>query len=184
MTAINLLPWRELKREREKKQFLSYLTIGAFIAAMIIFFMDLYAQHLIKIQQARNKLLDEQITLLDRQVKSIADIKKLRQELVARMQIIQNLQTRRGLVVHLLDELVKIMPDDAYLVSIERIDSHVTVLGFAASNASISQIMRKIQNNPWIQDPQLSEIKKANDDNNNLENQFKLNFSLTKKTRD
>ena len=184
MTEINLLPWRELKREREKKRFSIYLVMALVVAAAIVFLVNLYAQELIDRQTDRNQMLQNEIALLDKQIKSIAEIKKLRQALVARMEIVQNLQATRSLIVHLLDELVKIMPDGVYLTSVERSVDKVTLLGYAESNTNISQLMRNIQHNRWIQDPELTEIKKTNEDKPDVVNQFKLSFVLSPKISD
>ena len=102
--------------------------------------------------------------------KEIANIKKLRQALLARMNIVQNLQATRSLTVRLFDELIKIMPDGVYLTNVERAGDKITLLGYAESNTNISQLMRNIENNRWIQDPELTEIKKSKD---TLDKRFK-----------
>jgi len=182
MTDINLLPWREVRREREKKRFTIYLFIAMAGAVVIVFLINMYAQHLVENQTNRNQLLQDEIVLLEKQIKEIADIKKLRQALLARMDIVQNLQATRSLTVRLFDELIKIMPDGVYLTSVERNLDKVTLLGYAESNSNISQLMRNIESNQWIKNPELTEIKKSKEAKSEVENQFKLSFILSPKT--
>jgi len=182
MTEINLLPWRELKREREKKRFTIYLFMALVGAAFIVFLINMYAQQLVENQTNRNQHLQDEITQLEKQIKEIANIKKLRQALLARMNIVQNLQATRSLTVRLFDELIKIMPDGVYLTNVERAGDKITLLGYAESNSTISQLMRNIENNRWIQDPELTEIKKSKEAKTDVENQFKLSFILSPKT--
>jgi type IV pilus assembly protein PilN len=178
MTDINLLPWRELRREREKKQFTTYLFVGMISAAIVVFLINSYAKQLIDNQTYSNNQLQEEIDQLKKQISEIAELKKLRQALIARMTIVQNLQATRSLTVRLFDELVKILPDGVFLTNVERVSNKVTLLGYSESNSNISQLMRNIETNRWIQNPELTEIKKSKDAQTSVENEFKLSFIL------
>ena len=182
MTEINLLPWREQKREQEKKEFLTYLVVGVVGAIIIVFLINYYATYLVDMQTQRNQRLKNEITELEKQIVAIRDIKTLRQALIARMVIVQNLQATRTLTVHLLDEIIKIIPDGVYLYQMGRVVNKVTILGYAESNTNISQLMRSIEKNFWIQDPELTEIKKITDVKQLDESEFKLSFILKSKT--
>ncbi len=181
MTEINLLPWREQKREREKKQFITYLVVGLVSAIIIVFLINYYSTWLVDMQTKRNQRLKDEITQLETQIKEISEIKTLRQALIARMVIVQNLQATRTLTVRLLDELIRIIPDGVYLYEIDRVGDKVTLLGYAESNTNISQLMRSIQNSVWTQDPELTEIKKATEAKQPDKNEFKLSFILKSK---
>ncbi|WP_133127112.1 PilN domain-containing protein [Legionella nagasakiensis] len=182
MTEINLLPWRELKREREKKQFTIYLFLALISAAAVVFLINIYAKQLIEHQSSRNQLLENEITRLKQQIKEIEEIKAIREALIARMIIIQNLQATRSLTVRLFDELIKIMPDGVFLTYVERKEDKITILGYAESNSNISQLMRNIENNNWIKEPYLTEIKKTQEESSSrVENEFKLSFILSPK---
>ena len=182
MTDINLLPWREQKREREKKQFITYLTTGAISAIAIVLIINYYATYLVDMQEHRNQRLKDEITQLEKKIKEISEIKKLRQALIARMNIVQNLQATRTLTVRLLDEIIRILPEGVYLYQIERVGDKVTLLGYAESNTNISKLMRSIEGSVWIKDPELTEIKKTTDNKLPDENEFKLGFILKSKT--
>jgi type IV pilus assembly protein PilN len=182
MTEINLLPWREKKREQEKKQFTISLLIGLIMAVVVVFLIDYYAKSLLDAQTQRNQRLKDEITQLEKQIKEISEIKKLRQALIARMTIVQNLQATRALTVRLFDEIIKIMPDGVYLNHVERVGDKVTLLGYAESNTNISLLMRHIESNAWIQNPVLTEIKKSLEAKKLDENEFKLSFILKSKS--
>ena len=182
MTEINLLPWREKKREQETRRFTIFLFVGLTVGVVVVFLMDYYANYIVDEQMQRNQQLKNEITQLEKKIKDISEIKKLRQALVARMNIVQDLQATRTLTVRLLDEIIKIMPDGVYLNQIERLGDKITLLGYAESNTNISRLMRDIQASVWIQDPELTEIKKATEAKQSDENTFKLSFVLKSKT--
>lgn len=179
MTDINLLPWRELKREQEKKAFFLQIALGVVCAVIVVLLANYYVNHIIENQRNRNQILELEIKKLEKQIKEIEEIKKLRQALIARMIIIQNLQATRILTVRLFDELIKIMPDGVYLTRMERQGDKITLLGYAESNSNISQLMRNIEKNVWIKEPDLTEIKKTKESPKRIENEFKLSFILS-----
>ena len=185
MTEINLLPWREQKRELEKKQFITYLIVGLVSAVIIVFLINYYASYLVDSQTDRNQRLKNEILTLDAQIKDISMIKKLRLSLIARMNIIRNLQATRILTVHLLDEIISIIPDGMYLYEVKREGDKVTVSGYSESNTSVSQLMRSIEGSIWLKDPALNDIKKIADSKDikpTEKNEFKLTFILKTKT--
>lgn len=108
------------------------------------------------------------------------------------MTIVQNLQATRGLTVHLFDELIKVLPDGVYLTQMKREGNRITLLGYSESNSNVSILMRNIEANPWIQEPELTEIKKSKDQQDanaavnptpeTGENEFKLSFVLKPKS--
>ncbi len=181
MTEINLLPWRERKREQEKKMFTTMLLTGFIIAAGIVFLINYYATNLVSNQTVRNQTLQTEITNLDEQIKEIKALKQIREGLVSRMSIVQNLQSTRTMMVHLFDELIKVMPPGIYVTKLERKNDVVTLWGFAESNTNISILMRSIEANIWIQNPVLTEIKKMDEKKQAANNEFKLSFVLKPK---
>lgn len=190
MTEINLLPWREIKREHEKKQFTTMLLAALIFAAGTVFLFNYYATSLVDGETQRNQRLQDQINTLNKDIEEIKKLKEIREALISRMTIVQNLQATRTLTVHLFDELVKVVPDGVYLTQVERAEDRITVLGYSESNTNVSMLMRNIERNPWIKDPVLTEIKKtpvdstpANpnalpDTNASDKNEFKLSFIL------
>lgn len=182
MSNINLLPWREQKREQDKKLFTTMIIISALIAAFIVFLINYYASNLVSNQTERNQMLQKEITALDEQIKEIKTLKQIRESLVSRMAIVQNLQSTRTLMVHLFDELIKVMPAGIYVTKLERQNDIVSLYGYSESNTNISILMRSIEDNNWIQNPVLTEIKKMDDKKQPANNEFKLSFVLKPKT--
>jgi type IV pilus assembly protein PilN len=181
MTEINLLPWREIKREQEKKRFMMLLLSALIWGAGIVFVINYYASDLVDAQTGRNQRLQEEITRYDGQIAEIKALKQVRDGLVSRMRIVYGLQARRILTVHLFDELIKVLPDGVYLTQVKRTGDNVMVQGYSESNTNVSVLMRNIQKNPWIQEPVLTEIKKADDKTAIVDNEFNLNFILKPK---
>lgn len=186
MTEINLLPWRERRREQEKKSVMSLFLLSFVVAVGLVLLINSYVGSLYDSQVARNKRLQDEITSLDGQIIEIKKLKEVRDDLISRMVIVQGLQARRILIVHLFDELIKVLPDGVYLTEMKRVNDTITLQGYSESNTNISILMRNIQKNPWIQDPVLTEIKKDKEKDKDtekqsytvVENEFSLSFIL------
>lgn len=183
MTQINLLPWRELKREQEKKLFTTMLLVCIVVAAFIVFLINSYASGLVSNQITRNQMLQKEINNMDAQIKEIKNLQKAREMLISRMSIVQHLQSTRTLMVHLFDELINVIPSGIYLAQIDGKNDVISISGHTESNTFVSMLMRNIENNDWLHNPILTEIKKDDDDKDknkqqSADNEFKLTFVL------
>ena len=159
MIRINLLPHREQRRQARQRQFVS-LSIGLAVlglAAVLLGHVIFLTQ--IENQQSRNSLLKTEIGKLDEQIKEIDKLREQTQALLARKQVVETLQSNRTDAVHLLDQMVRQLPDGIYLKSLRQVGSKVTMIGYAQSNARVSTLMRNIDSSPWLQQPELVEIK-------------------------
>ena len=110
-------------------------------------------------QNDRNNLLKKEIAKLDEQIKEIDRLRDQIQAVLARKQVVETLQANRSEAVHLLDQLVRQLPDGIYLRSVKQIGAKVTIGGYAQSNARVSTLMRNIEASPWLGSPELVEIK-------------------------
>jgi type IV pilus assembly protein PilN len=174
---INLLPHREERRKRSRNHFFVVAGGAAVIGVLIVGLMHTYYAEKIDIQQRRNQFLSSEIAKLD---KEIAEINKLKDEiraLLARKQIIETLQADRAQTVHLLDDLVKRMPEGVYLKSLAQKGPRVNLLGYAQSNARVSTLMRNIEASSWLTNPELVEVKAASVANRRIA-EFNLFMSL------
>ena len=174
---INLLPHREERRKRGRQHFAVLGGLTAVLGAVIVGAGFLYFGGLLDNQNDRNTYLKTEIAKLD---KEIAEIKKLKDEiaaLLARKQIIETLQADRAQTVHLLDQLVRQMPEGVYLRSLVQKGLRVNLLGYAQSNARVSTLMRNIESSPWLASPQLVEIKASKVGTKRL-SEFNMNLKL------
>jgi type IV pilus assembly protein PilN len=159
MIRINLLPHREQKRHARQRQFVS-LSIGLAILGMaVVLLVHVVFGAQIETQESRNSLLKAEIGKLDDQIKEIDKLREQTQALLARKQVVETLQSNRTEAVHLLDQMVRQLPDGIYLKSIKQTGAKVTMVGYAQSNARVSTLMRNIESSPWVQQPELVEIK-------------------------
>jgi len=179
MIRINLLPHRIAKRRQRRRQFYALAGSMVLLGALIGFGVHMvYTAH-IEDQEARNAFLKEEIVRLDRE---IAEIRRLREQIdamLARKQVIENLQRDRGETVYLLSELVKQVPEGIYLKSLKQDGLNVNITGYAQSNARVSALMRNLEASPWLERPQLIETK-AGVLNGRRINEFGMNFVLTR----
>jgi type IV pilus assembly protein PilN len=159
MVRINLLPHREQKRQARQRQFVS-LAIGlAILAIGTIGLGHILIAAQIENQNGRNKLLTTEIAKLDEQIKEIDRLRDQTQALLARKQVVETLQANRTEAVHLLDQLVRQLPDGVYLKSVKQNGTRVTLVGYAQSNARVSTLMRNVESSPWLSAPDLVEIR-------------------------
>lgn len=177
MARINLLPHREERRKRARQHFFVVAGGTAVLGALMVVAVHGFYAAKIETQDERNRFLKSEIAKLD---KEIAEIKKLKDEiqaLLARKQIIETLQLDRAQTVHLLDELVRQMPEGVYLKSLLQKGLNVNVVGYAQSNARVSTLMRNIESSPWLGNPGLVEVKAAIVDKRRV-SEFNLNFQV------
>lgn len=177
MIRINLLPHRELKRKLRQQQIAVFAGMTCALGAVIVWSVHSVIAGKIDYQNGRNQYLIGQTAILDKQIAEIRDIKTKTQELIARKGVVETLQTSRSEVVHLLDQLVRLLPDGVHLQSIKQDGRTVNLVGYAQSNAWVSTLMRKIESSEWLESPLLVEIK-AVTVNNIRQNEFNLKIKI------
>ena len=158
---VNLLPHRAERRKRAKQHFAIVSAGTAVVGLLIIGLVHSYFAERISAQEGRNQFLKSEIAKLETE---IAEINKLKDEiraLLARKQVIETLQADRAQTVHLLDELVKQMPEGVFLKSLSQKGMRIQLLGYAQSNARVSTLMRNIDSSRWLGGPELIEVKSA-----------------------
>ena len=156
---INLLPHREQKRVARQRQFVTLaITLAVLGFAVVALIHGILAAQ-IENQNDRNRLLQSEIAKLDEQIKEIDRLREQIEAVLARKQVVETLQANRNEAVHLIDQLVRQLPDGIYLKSIKQAGTKVTAVGVAQSNARVSTLMRNIEASPWLSRPELVEIK-------------------------
>ena len=161
MANINLLPWREAQRQERKKQFLVGLGATVVGAALAVLLWDVMVNAQIDYQQSRNQHLRTHIALLDQEVAEIRDLQRKRNQLVERMRVIQALQGNRPVIVRLLDQLVRTVPDGVFYTSLETKANVVSIEGVAESNNRVSSLMRRLDASDWLENPNLDAVQAA-----------------------
>lgn len=163
MILINLLPHREAARKRQKEAFFVSLGLAAAVGGLLAGLGYLWIDGQIASQQARNSVLQSEIGRLDKQIKDIAGLQTEITALKARQQAVEDLQADRNLPVHLLNELVRQLPEGVYLMSLRQDNKGIAIQGVAQSNERVSELLRNLGNNsPWLGRPELVEIVASN----------------------
>jgi type IV pilus assembly protein PilN len=183
MIRINLLPHRELKRKARQQQIAILAGAVSFLGILVVWGVYTFIAGNIEYQNARNQFLQSRIAVLDSEIAEIRNIKSQTQELLARKHVVETLQNSRSEVVHLLDQLVRLLPDGVYLQSVKQNDQNITLMGYAQSNAWISMLMRNLESSPWLESPLLIEIK-AMTVNNIRQNEFNMRVKLRRTSLD
>ncbi|MFN4326766.1 MAG: PilN domain-containing protein [Azonexus sp.] len=179
MIRINLLPHREEAKKARREQFMVLAGLVFVLAALVVFAGYTLIGNAISSQESANEFLKREIAVLDKQLDQIKRLKEQTQALLARKQVIENLQRDRGETVYLLNELVRQVPEGVYLKSLKQDGLKVNIVGHAQSNARISALMRNLDASPWLEQPQLIESK-AVVVNGRRVYEFGMNFVLTR----
>jgi type IV pilus assembly protein PilN len=159
MANINLLPWRDERRAELKKEFLVVLGVVVAIGAAIIFLVDLYFSGRIQTQNDRNNYLSQNIEELNKQVEAIRDMQKKRTQLLDRMKVIQELQGNRPIIVRILDQLVRTVPDGVFYTQLQASNNLIKIAGIAESNNRVSSLMRRLEGSDWFTEPNLEGVR-------------------------
>ncbi len=159
MPRINLLPWREELRQKRKKEFLLAVCGAVMMGGLIAYATKLTVQGMISNQNGRNNMLRTEIAALDQQIEQILGLEAQKERLLARMEIIDQLQRSRPEIVHVFDELVTAMPEGVHLVEIRQTDSRIEFKGSAQSSTRVSALMRNIDSSDWLRDPGLDVVE-------------------------
>ncbi len=179
MIRINLLPHRAEKRRARQIQFIALSVISMVLGALLVGFVQVAISSQISYQERRNAYLKQETAVLDKQIEEIKKLREQTQALLARKNVVEGLQSTRSDVVHLLDQMLRILPEGVYLKTIKQTGNRINVVGFAQSNARISTLMRAIEDSPWLDSPTLVEIHASNVGGGRI-SEFTLNFNLTK----
>ncbi len=156
---INLLPWREEQKEQQKREFVSFLGLGVVAATGLMLLVHMLIARQIAFQNDNNIFLKNEITKLDQQIAEIQALQKEKQQLLARMEIIQQLQTNRPQIVRLFDGIVRTVPEGLYLTNLARTGPNLVIDGKAESNTRVSTFMRNIESSNWLKNPVLTYIQ-------------------------
>jgi type IV pilus assembly protein PilN len=159
MPRINLLPWRAELRQKRKKEFLVALLGTVVIAGLLVYVSKLTVQSWIADQQARNGILKNEIAELDKQITAIKGLENQRERLLARMEVIDQLQRSRPEVVHLFDEIVNAIPEGVHLTELTQQNNRVELRGAAQSSTRVSALMRNIDGSEYLSDPGLDVVE-------------------------
>jgi type IV pilus assembly protein PilN len=184
MPQINLLPWRDELRKRREKEFIITAVIAALLMGGVVLGVHLHYESRIAYQNQRNQFIETEITALDKKIKEIENLKKERDRLIARTNVIQNLQSGRPEVVHVFDELVTTLPDGVYYTKVAQKGRGLNLQGVAQSNARVSSLMRSLDTSTWFTNPSLVEIKSDNKQDQSVRlSSFSLNVSQAAKKK-
>jgi type IV pilus assembly protein PilN len=162
MAHINLLPWREKRRKQRQRDFGVTIVLALLATVAVMGYWHWFNESLIDHQKERNKYLERQIAVVDKEIAEIQRLERTRQQLISRMKVIEDLQISRPQIVHLFDEMATIVPDGAHLTELQQAGANLALAGKAQSNARVSTYMRNIDNSPWLASPQLQIIEDRN----------------------
>jgi type IV pilus assembly protein PilN len=169
MPRINLLPWRESERKRKRQEFI--LSIGAAIAtaALVTLLGRWQMSAAIEHQNDRNRIISEEIAELDKQIQEILGLENQKRRLLARMEVIETLQRSRPEIVHIFDEVVRVLPEGVYLTYLKQSGTRFEIRGVAQSSTRVSAFMRNIDASEWLADPALQVVENKGRDGGGAE---------------
>lgn len=177
MAKINLLPWRVERRRLRQKDFYGMLGLAALAGVLVSFLIVSYYNGRVSSQNSRNEFLRGEIVKVDAQISEIDELDKKKNRLLARKDVIEQLQANRSQMVHLFDSLVKTIPDGVTLTAIKQEGDTLTLTGRSQSNSRVSTYMRTLEESGWMTKPDLNVIE-AKAGNPGLPYEFNLKVKL------
>ncbi len=159
MPRINLLPWREEARKKRQREF-GVAAGGAVVAGILVVVLAMFAYgRMISEQEARNDRLKAEIAEIEKSIKEIDELELKKDRLLARMEIIDQLQKSRPEIVHLFDEVARQVPEGVYLTGMKQTGARVEVQGVAQSSTRVSALMRRVDDSEWLTDPEVEKVE-------------------------
>ena len=178
MARINLLPWREELRKERQKQFAFMAAGSAVIALLVVLYIHMHVNGMIENQNSRNDFLKQQISEVESKIREIESLEKQKGQLLARMRVIERLQSNRPEIVHMFDSLAKAVPEGLYLTGIKQNGRTLVIEGRAQSNARVSSFMRNLDASPWFENPVLDVIEAKGNNTKNKGDDRSRDFVL------
>ncbi len=179
MIRINLLPHREEKRKARRQQFYALAGMIAVLGGMIVFLVHTVISQYTDAQQQKNAFLKKEIASLDKEINEIKRLKEQTEALLSRKQVIESLQSNRTEAVQLFNELARQMPEGVYLKALKQSGALVNLVGYAQSNARVSNLMRNLDGSPLLERPNLVEIRAVTVAGRRV-NEFNLNVTISR----
>jgi type IV pilus assembly protein PilN len=159
MPSINLLPWREAQRKKRQRDF-GVAMGGSVVAGVLIVVLSmLLFNSMISAQERRNQRLTAEIKELEKSITEIDGLERQKERLLARMEIIEQLQKSRPEIVHLFDEMSRKLPEGVYLTGLKQQGQRVEIRGVAQSSTRVSALMRQIDSSDWLRDPEVDKVE-------------------------
>jgi len=159
MPRINLLPWREEERKKRQRDF-GVAMGGSVVAAIAVVMLTIFGfSQMISSQEARNDRLRNEIAELEKSIEEIDGLERQKERLLARMEIIDQLQKSRPEIVHLFDEMVRQLPEGVYLTGMKQTGSRIELTGVAQSSTRVSALMRQLDESNWLTDPEVERVE-------------------------
>ena len=159
MPSINLLPWREAERLKRQRDFGMALGAAVVAAIAVVMLSMLAYSQMISAQNLRNDRLKAEIVELEKSIAEIDGLEQQKERLLARMEIIEELQKSRPEIVHLFDELARQLPEGVYLTGMKQTGARVEIRGVAQSSTRVSALMRQIDASEWLGDPEVERVE-------------------------
>ena len=178
MARINLLPWRAELRKQQRKDFAYAIALGVGFTLTVMLLVHFTIASRIDYQIQRNQYLTSEIDILDKKIKEIQDLEAKKKRLLAKMEVIQQLQASRPEIVHLFDEISRTMPEGVYLSDLTQVDKVLTVNGMAQSNARVSAYMRNLESSQWLKEPILNIIQNQSENTRDAKKDRGSKFTL------
>lgn len=159
MILINLLAWRERKRNEKKRQCILLLFTGLVITACFIGLVYWALSVCCQQQNRRNAYLQREIDAENKKLQTLATWQKTKADLFLHLNGIEQLQTNRANTVKLLAYLTQQLPSAIVLTCLRRKDNKISINGIANNHPALSIFMSRIKRSKLFKDLTLKNIQ-------------------------
>jgi type IV pilus assembly protein PilN len=162
MIRLNLLPLKETERALGRRQQLSLIALGVAVALLIMVVPFIIQGRRLAVLDAQIDQLNREIQQFNAQVREVHDLDRLKKEVEAKLQVIQDLNSKRRGPSRVLDDLSSATPDNLWLIDFNEANGQATVIGMALDNETIAHFMRQLQDSPYFFGVDLVETSRTN----------------------
>ena len=178
MMQINLLPWRERRRDAIKRTVIRQILLAVTIAAIAVYASSEFLARQLAQQELINRVLEQQIVDLDARVTEVGSLREQQAAVRGRMRLIADLQKDRATVVRVLGQFVKSLPNEVYFLSLERADGVILIEGVSDSYAGVTELMRRLESSEEFRYADLNDIAAQVSEAAEGPSQFVFNLSV------
>ena len=168
LIKINLLPYREILEQKQKKRFQVVMLFGVAAGGIAAFLIWGALAGLITNQESRNEELNVGIRELDAQIVKVKDLQAQKQSFLERKQKVEELDNKRFEGARIIDTVNQLVPDGSYLTSIQNIggsnaviSNTYTLVGKAISDNKVAMFMTALPCTGVFDTPKLDSINKT-----------------------
>ncbi|QIA64408.1 pilus assembly protein PilN [Vibrio astriarenae] len=178
LPSINILPWREQRREAHRQRFFQSVVLSLVVAFGLQFALGRYAEQQQRQQQTRLDYLNQQIVKVDKRIAAMKVSEKEHQALLTRLEVVETLQRQRNKTTDFMNLMPTLIPEGVYVDKIKMNGVLVEVTGISDSTARLATMLDSLEKSPQLNNVEMHSIVHDKPRFGKKYQTFKVSFEL------